>query len=155
LMKSSTDLDIFEYTRLDLLEPQTSVFDPGSVPRYSLEVCRGCIYNCSICGGSAYTYKKYLAMDMPAFRSPKKIVRDIKKLNEYGINFIGLFQDARMAGGKYWQELISELIWEKPYLERLSLDILAPVDENYVKQVSRVSRNIIIKHDFIIFRTII
>lgn len=144
LMKSSTDLDEFEYTRLDLLEPKTSVFDPGSVPRYSLEVCRGCIYNCSICGGSAYTYKKYLAMDKPAFRSAKKIVRDIKKLNEYGINFIGLFQDARMAGEKYWQELTGELIKEKPYLERLSIDILGPVDENYVKQVRKVSRNIIL-----------
>ncbi len=144
LMKSSTDLDEFEYTRLDLLEPETSVFDPGSVTRYSLEVCRGCVYNCSICGGSSYTYKKYLGMNKPAFRSPKKIVGDMKKLNDYGINFIGLFQDARMAGGKYWQELISELIKEKPYLERLSVDILAPVDEDYVKQVSKISRNIIL-----------
>lgn len=144
LMEASTDLDEFEYTRLDLMEPTTSVFAQDSVSRYSLEVCRGCIYNCSICGGSAYTYKKYLNMNKPAFRSPKKIVRDMKKLNEYGINFIGLFQDARMAGSSYWQELVEELIKEKPYLERLSLDILAPVDEEYIKQASKISRNIIL-----------
>jgi len=144
LMEGSSDLDEFEYTRLDLLEPKTSVFSPESVPRYSLEVCRGCIYNCAICGGSAYTYKKYLGIKKPAFRSPSKLVRDIKILNEYGINFIGLFQDARMAGKKYWQELIAELIKEKPDLERLSIDILAPVDEDYVKQVSRISRNVIL-----------
>lgn len=144
LMQASTDLDEFEYTRLDLMEPTTSVFAPGSVPRYSLEVCRGCIYNCSICGGSSYTYKKYLGMNKPAFRSPKKIVRDIKKLNEYGINFIGLFQDARMAGRGYWQELVEEFKKERPYLERLSLDILGPVDEDYIKQVSKISRNIIL-----------
>lgn len=83
-------------------------------------------------------------MNKPAFRSPKKIVRDIKKLNEYGINFIGLFQDARMAGRGYWQELVEEFKKERPYLERLSLDILGPVDEDYIKQVSKISRNIIL-----------
>lgn len=144
MMDASTDLDDFEYTRLDLLEPRTSVFSPDSVSRYSLEVCRGCTYNCSICGGSAYTYKKYLGMNKPAFRSPAKIVYDIKKLNDYGINFIGLFQDARMAGEKYWQELFDLLIKEKPDIERLSLDILAPVDEEFIKQASKVSRNLIL-----------
>ena len=144
MMDASNDLDDFEYTRFDLIEPKTSILSPDSVSRYSLEVCRGCTYNCTICGGSAYTYKKYLGMNKPAFRSPARIVRDIKKLNEYGIYFIGLFQDARMAGKKYWQELFSLLEKEKPYIERLSLDILAPVDEEFVKQASRTSGNLIL-----------
>lgn len=143
LMEGSADLDEFEYTRLDLLTPGTSVFPEGSVPRYSLEVCRGCIYNCSICGGSAYTYKKYLGMKKPAFRSPEKIVRDMKKLNEYGISFIGLFQDARMAGEKYRKSLVETLKKEKPQLDRLSIDILKPSDEEFIKEISTVSRNII------------
>lgn len=143
LMEGSADLDEFEYTRLDLLTPGTSVFPEGSVPRYSLEVCRGCIYNCSICGGSAYTYKKYLGMNKPAFRSPEKIVRDMKKLNEYGISFIGLFQDARMAGEKYRKSLVETLKKEKPQLDRLSIDILKPSDEEFIKEISTVSRNII------------
>ena len=144
MMGASNDLDDFEYTRFDLIEPKTSILSPDSVSRYSLEVCRGCVYNCSICGGSAYTYKKYLGMNKPAFRSPARIVRDIKKLNEYGIYFIGLFQDARMAGKKYWQELFSLLVKEKPYIERLSLDILAPVDEEFVKQASGITGNLIL-----------
>ena len=144
MMDASNDLDDFEYTRFDLIEPKTSILSPDSVSRYSLEVCRGCTYNCTICGGSAYTYKKYLGMNKPAFRSPARIVRDIKKLNEYGIYFIGLFQDARMAGKKYWQELFSLLVKEKPYIERLSLDILAPVDEEFVKQASGITGNLIL-----------
>ncbi len=144
MMDASMDLDDFEYTRFDLIEPKTSILSPDSISRYSLEVCRGCVYNCSICGGSAYTYKKYLGMNKPAFRSPARIVRDIKKLNEYGIYFIGLFQDARMAGKKYWQELFSLLVKEKPYIERLSLDILAPVDEEFVKQASGITENLIL-----------
>ncbi len=144
LMEASRDLDEFEYTRFDLLEPKTSVFIPDSVPRYSLEVCRGCAYKCTICGGSAYTYKKYLGMKRPAFRSPAKIINDIKKLNEYGISFIGLFQDARMAGKRYWHELFNLFIREKPVIDRLSLDILAPADEEFIKAMSKIGRNIIL-----------
>ena len=144
MMDASYDLDDFEYTRFDLIEPKNSIFSTDSVSRYSLEVCRGCTYNCSICGGSAYTYKKYLGMKKPAFRSPGKVVHDIKRLNDHGIYFIGLFQDARMAGKKYWQELFDLLIKERPVIERLSLDILAPVDEEFIKQASRVSRNLIL-----------
>jgi len=89
LMPASENLDDFEFTRFDLLEPKTSIYPPDACNRWSLVVCRGCAYNCSICGGSAYTYKKYLGMRRPSFRSPAKIVADMKKLNEQGITFIG------------------------------------------------------------------
>src|SRR6185369_4376559 len=120
LMKASSDLDDFEFTRLDLIAPDTSIFPPNAPPRWSLAVCRGCTYNCSICGGSAYSYKKYLGMSKPAFRSPGKIVRDIKKLNDQGVRFIGLYQDPRMGGTRYWQELLAGLVKEQAEIERLS-----------------------------------
>ncbi len=143
MMQASESLDEFEFTRFDLMEPKTSVFATDSVHRWSLEVCRGCIYNCSICGGSAYTYKKYLGMDKPAFRSPGRIVEDIKKLNNYGIRFIGLFQDMRMGGKSYWKELIKLLIKEQPEIERLSLDLLIPADEEFIKEISKIGRKLI------------
>ncbi|MBU2511545.1 radical SAM protein [bacterium] len=143
MMEASQDLDDFEFTRFDLIEPKTSIYPPDSVHRYSLEVCRGCIYNCTICGGSAYTYKKYLGMSKPAFRSPAKIVADMKKLNNQGIKFIGLFQDMRMAGKKYWQELVATLIKEKPEIERLSLDLLAPADEEFIRAIAGIGRQVI------------
>jgi radical SAM superfamily enzyme YgiQ (UPF0313 family) len=101
LLQASQNLDDFEYTRFDLLEPRTSIFTPGEVPRWSLEVCRGCAYNCAICGGSAYTYKKYLGLEQPAFRSASKIREDILKLNAQGVGVIGLYQDPRMGGPAY------------------------------------------------------
>lgn len=143
MMEPSQTLDDFEFTRFDLIEPKTSIFAKDTVHRWSLEVCRGCIYNCTICGGSAYSYKKYLGMKKPAFRSPSKIVTDIKRLNEQGIRFVGLFQDMRMAGKKYWKELVATLIKEKPELERLSLDLLVPADEEFIREISRIGRKII------------
>jgi B12-binding domain/radical SAM domain protein len=130
------DLDEFNYTRFDLLQPQTSVFIPDLPARWSLEVCRGCVYNCAICGGSAYTYKTYLGRSKPAFRSPAKILADIQNLIDQGIKCVGIYQDPRMGGQKYWRELFEGLRKEKPNLESLSLDLLVTADEEFIKEIS-------------------
>ncbi len=142
LMPASQNLDEFEYTRFDLLEPRTSVFTPGALPRWSLEVCRGCAYNCAICGGSAYTYKKYLGMNKPAFRSPARIREDILKLNAQGIRVIGLYQDPRVAGIQYWQELLAVLKEPELKIDRLSLDLLVPADEEFIKSIASIGRQV-------------
>ncbi len=80
LMKPDVDLDDYEFTRLDLLEPKRSIFTPGMYPSWVIPVCRGCTHNCVSCGGSAYSYRTYLGRDKPAFRSPEKIAEDLNKL---------------------------------------------------------------------------
>jgi B12-binding domain/radical SAM domain protein len=143
LMKPSEILDDFEFTRFDLLEPKTSVFASDTEPRGSLEVCRGCIYNCSICGGSAYSYKTYFGMAKPAFRSPGKIAEDIKKLSEQNIRVVGLYQDPRMGGEEYWRELMTELRREKPDIDRLTMDIFAPVDEEFTREAATIGQQVV------------
>ncbi len=144
LMPASKDLDEFEFTRFDLIDPKTSIFLPDETNRWSLAVCRGCIHNCAICGGSAYTYKKYMGMAQPAFRSPAKIVADMKQIISQGVQFVGLYQDPRMAGKKYWQTLLDTLIKEKPEFERLSLDLLVPADEDFIREIAKIDRRIIL-----------
>jgi len=114
LMPASTDLDEFEYTRFDLI---------------------GGSYNCVTCGGSAYTYRKYFGMNKPALRSPTRIIQDIKSFNAQGITLINLYQDCRMGGEKYWRELMTTLREERDNLkiDRLSLDIFAPVDDEFIR----------------------
>ncbi len=136
LLPPSRDLDDFEYTGLDLLEPKTSIFSANFLPRWSLVVCRGCAYNCSICGGSVYSYKTYLGMEKPAFRSPGKILQDIRQLIAQNIRIIGLYQDPRMGGEKYWKELLAALRVEKLEIDRLSLDLLGPADEEYIRAIA-------------------
>jgi B12-binding domain/radical SAM domain protein len=144
LMQASTDLDDFDFTRLDLLQPKTSVFIPDSANRWSLVVCRGCAYDCTICGGSAYSYRKNFGMPRPAFRSPRRIVDDIQRLVDQGVRFIGLYQDPRVAGQAYWEELRDLLIKETPQFERLSFDLLFPADEAFVRDVAGISRKVIL-----------
>jgi radical SAM superfamily enzyme YgiQ (UPF0313 family) len=143
LMKPSENLDEFEFTRFDLLEPKTSVFPLDSETRGSLVVCRGCIYNCTVCGGSAYCYQTYLGMQKPSFRSPEKIIEDIKRLSKQGIKFAALYQDPRMGGEKYWKELMSALRSEKLDIERLSMDIFTPIDEEFIREVATIGKEVI------------
>ncbi|MBE0599012.1 MAG: radical SAM protein [Desulfuromonadales bacterium] len=144
MLPASVDLDEFEYTRLDLLEPRTSVFPANAPARWSLTVCRGCVYNCAICGGSAYSYKTHMGMSRPAFRSPGKILEDIRKLTDQGVRFIGLYQDPRMGGEKYWRELLAGLAVLSPGIERLSLDMLVPADEEFIREAAKIGRQVVI-----------
>jgi B12-binding domain/radical SAM domain protein len=144
LMPANVSLDEFEFTRFDLLEPKTSVFAPDIEPRGNLVVCRGCVHTCATCGGSAYSYKKYFGMNCPAFRSPDKIIEDIRKLSKQGIRFIGLYQDPRMGGEKYWKELMAALRSEKFDIERLSIDIFFPVDEEFAKEISTIGITVVL-----------
>jgi B12-binding domain/radical SAM domain protein len=145
LREASTSLDEFEYTRFDLIEPKTSIFMGGETFG-NLVTCRGCIYNCTTCGGSAYNYRKYFGMNRPAVRSPQRIIEDIKSFNAQGISLINLYQDARMGGEKYWRELFAALREERDNLkiDRLSLDIFAPVDEEFAREVAGIGKPVML-----------
>lgn len=143
LQPASRDLDEFEFTRFDLIEPKTSIFPVNAPARWSLTVCRGCLYNCTICGGSAYSYKKYLGMDRPAFRSPARIIADVKKLNEQGVYTFGIYQDARMGGRDYWQELFAGLAGDDLRIDSISLDLLVTADEEFIRAASQIGKQVV------------
>ncbi|MEM3398250.1 MAG: radical SAM protein [Nitrososphaerota archaeon] len=136
LMKPSSSLDEFSFSRIDLLEPKMSIFTPGTTPHYSFSFCRGCIFNCVTCGGSAYTYRRYFNMLRPSFMSPEKVITELQLFIEKGVRNIGLLQDIRMAGRKYWRKLFSLLRKENLDFDRLTLDLFSPADEEYVKAVA-------------------
>jgi B12-binding domain/radical SAM domain protein len=136
LTESCTDLDEFEFTRFDLLEPKRAIYPVGTPPHWSIPVCRGCIHNCVSCGGSAYSYKKYLGRKKPAFRSPGKIVADIQKLNAQEVYIVFLFQDPRMGGSEYCNRLIKTLRDSGVQLTGLTMELFGPASEEYIKKLA-------------------
>ncbi|MEJ2711072.1 MAG: radical SAM protein [Anaerolineales bacterium] len=144
LMAPSVDLDEFEFTRLDLLEPKKAIFTPGMLPSWSIPVSRGCLHNCVACGGSAYSYRTYLGRKKPAFRSPEKIVQDIQKLSQQGVELVFLFQDPRMGGKKYWSKLLKTLQKEKIQLTQLTMELFGPANEEYIKELSKIGVPIVL-----------
>ncbi len=138
LMKPSLDLDEYEFTRLDLLEPKASIFTPGIPSCASIPVCRGCLHNCVGCGGSAYSYKTFLGREHPAFRSPEKIAQDLHRLSEQGVERVFLFQDPRMGGKKYWSALLAAIRTAKVKLTQITMELFGPAGEDYLKELTTI-----------------
>ncbi len=142
LMEPSTDLDEFEFTRLDLIEPKRSIF--GSPAHWTVPVCRGCLHNCVTCAGSAYSYQTHFGRKKPAFRSPGKIVQDLQKLSDQGVQLVFLFQDPRMGGKEYWSSLLAALRQEKIRLVQLTMELFGPASEEYIRELSTVGVPIVL-----------
>jgi B12-binding domain/radical SAM domain protein len=138
LMEPSADLDEFAFSRLDLLKPRGAIFGPGLLPHWSIPICRGCAHNCIGCGGSAYSYRTYLGRGKPTFRRPEKIVQDIRRLSEQGVERIFLFQDPRMGGKEYCSGLLATLQKERIKLTQLTMELFGPADEDYIRELSKI-----------------
>ncbi|HUI87270.1 MAG TPA: radical SAM protein [Anaerolineales bacterium] len=144
LMEPSADLDEFEYSRFDLLEPKGAIFGRGLPPHWSVPICRGCLHNCAGCGGSAYSYRTYFGRKKPAFRSSGKIIQDIRKLREQRVERIFLFQDPRMGGKGYWRSLLTALQNEKIKLTQLTMELFGPADEEYIRELSKIAAPLVL-----------
>ncbi len=142
LMKPDDDLDEYEFTRLDLLKPNRSIFPPGMLPSWVIPVCRGCLHNCVSCGGSAYSYRTYLGRAHPAFRSPEKIAEDLRKLSAQGVQLVFLFQDPRMGGKEYWTRLLRTLQQEKIQLKQLTMELFTPADEEFMQELAKIDTHV-------------
>ena len=144
LMKPDDNLDEYEFTRLDLLDPKRAIFTPGTLPSWVVPVCRGCLHNCVSCGGSAYSYRTHLGRQRPAFRSPEKIAEDLRKLSEQGVQLVFLCQDPRMGGKEYWSRLLTILQNEQIQLSQLTMELFRPADEEFIKELSKIDVPIVL-----------
>jgi B12-binding domain/radical SAM domain protein len=139
LMQPDEDLDEYEFTRLDLLEPRGAIFTPGMLPSWVVPLARGCSHNCVSCGGSAYSYRTHLGRQRPAFRSPGKIIKDLRKLSKQGVQLVFLFQDPRMGGKEYVRSLMKALQKEKIQLRQLTMELFGPADEDFIQELAKIN----------------
>jgi B12-binding domain/radical SAM domain protein len=144
LMKPDDTLDEYDFTRLDLLDPNGAIFTPGTLASWVVPVCRGCLHNCVSCGGSAYSCRTHLGRERPAFRSPEKIADDLRKLSEQGVQLVFLCQDPRMGGKEYWTRLLTTLQEEKLQLRQLTMELFRPADEEFIRELSKIDVPIVL-----------
>ena len=71
--------------------------------------CRGCVYHCLTCGGSAEAFRNVCGRESPAFRSPERITEDIRLISRYFNGPIILIGDFLQSGRKYAHDLLDGL----------------------------------------------
>lgn len=133
-------LDELEFTRFDLVEPYIRTLNSPftNTMMWNIPISRGCLMNCAGCGGSRTSYKVMLGRTMPAFRSPSKIYEDLAKLDELGVHSVFLFQDPRLGGQKYIDELFTVLgnaNWKN--IKNIGLELFWPASFTYLEKIKR------------------
>ncbi len=102
--------------------------------------CRGCIYNCKTCGGSAWALKRIVSRKKPAIRSPELLAKDIENVSRLLKTPIFIMCDMLQFGSDYIEKLMF-------YLRKLDLDnefvveFFKPPDEEVIRLIGKSLRN--------------
>jgi B12-binding domain/radical SAM domain protein len=69
-----------------------------SYPTTMLLNTRGCTQDCAICGGSRSAYRRVCGRAAPAYRSPEKLIEDVRAIRSFSRAPIFVVHDPRMGG---------------------------------------------------------
>ena len=119
--------DLVPYLRW-LREPTTMVLN-----------ARGCTYDCAICGGSRSAYRVVCNRERPAYRSPEKLVADMKTIASFSGAPIFMVHDPRI-GGIRRAERIFELLAEAEIPNELVIELFFPAPNEFFALVNRSTR---------------
>lgn len=97
--------------------------------------CRGCVHNCTFCGGSRNALALYCNRKKPAFRDPDLIAEDIVKIARYTRAPIFVIGDLFQPGKKYTYTLLDGLKGAK-FNNHLVFELFKPAPKEYFERVA-------------------
>ncbi len=98
---------------------------------------RGCMYDCSYCGGGQKAQKRINGRDGILFRSPDKVVEDLLYLQEIGVHVVNFSHDISLAGRKYWEQLLSAVKREGVFMG-LYLEVWQLPGRDFIEKTASV-----------------
>ncbi len=122
----ATDLARLDFVSLDFLEHHQAysaiqyigagLVSPSEakLKGHWLGMGRGCIHNCSYCGGAKAAHRKLAGRNGPLLRSADQVVDDLKRLDNAGIHQVSLALDPCMMGEDFWRPLMDGLAERGP-----------------------------------------
>jgi hypothetical protein len=96
---------VHEYIVADLSMARTALDKNPFRGRWLLT--RGCKYHCSYCGGSKESHKLLAGRQGIVLRSPEKVVEDLARLQEKGVDQASMTYDIAELGEDYWQAIFA------------------------------------------------
>jgi B12-binding domain/radical SAM domain protein len=100
---------------------------------------RGCTLDCSTCGGSRSAYEKVCERSWPAFRSPEKLVSDVRSITSFSRSPIMMIHDPRIGGLARAQRFFSLLKKEDIPNEFVS-ELFYPAGDEYFQMIKESVR---------------
>ena len=111
--------------------------------RYPIVVamqCRGCVYQCLTCGGSASAFRTICGRESPAFRSPEHVTEDIRLISRYFNGPIILIGDFLQSGLRYAHDLLDGL--QRIGLKNhMAVEFFSPPPREFLTRLARAIPN--------------
>jgi len=107
-------------------------------PLAAVLTCKGCTYNCITCGGSRYSYQNVCQRSRVAFKSPEKLVEEMKIISDYIKGPIFVLNDIRMGGKRYVENLLKEIRKER-ISNPLIIELFKPASKKFLMDVMKAS----------------
>ena len=104
-------LDFVDLSSLDHHDEYAERQFSGFLPLRGHWLCigRGCAHNCSYCGGGRDAQEALAGRKRVVLRSPGRVVRDIERLRNRGIDQVAFNLDISEYGRDYWGEVFQGL----------------------------------------------
>ncbi|MHA1714702.1 MAG: radical SAM protein [Promethearchaeota archaeon] len=110
------DLDQFDFVDLSFMDHSREYFKlcEDSLIPFSLMIARGCPFNCPFCGGGQRAQYILNKRRQVIFRSPEKVVQDIKEIdNTYKVSTVFFGHGYYPANEKYFLEIFRKIRQER------------------------------------------
>jgi B12-binding domain/radical SAM domain protein len=108
-------------------------------PTTMLLNARGCTLDCSTCGGSRSAYELVCERSWPAFRSPEKLVADVRSITSFSRSPIMLIHDPRMGGLARAQRFFA-LLKKENILNEFVSELFYPAGDDYFRMIAESVR---------------
>lgn len=103
-------------------------------PMLLVSTVRGCAFDCGTCMGACSSFERNFGRSKPAFRSPEKILDDIRQIESYFRGAIFLLGPIQQPGKGYTEKLLSLIKEERPKNE-IAFEFFAPPDRDLVSRI--------------------
>lgn len=105
-------------------------------PMLLVSTVRGCSNNCITCMGGCISFLRNFGRSSPAFRSPERILEDIRQIEAYFCGAIFLLGDIQQAGRTYSEKLLNLIRRERPKNE-IAFEFFTPPSEDLIRSIGR------------------
>jgi B12-binding domain/radical SAM domain protein len=104
--------------------------------------CKGCKLNCAFCGGSAYTSKRFLSRDRPAFRSPEVVASDLRRISRFSRGPVFVLGDIRHGGMDYARRFLRAI---QGFDEQVIIELFWPVGRGFMEEIAAAMPNFVVE----------